>query len=207
MYIFFGMILILILLMILRVPVPYALALSSILGFLLLAILMPGKAFSFGFVAQRMVRGVDTFTILSIPLFLFAGKVMNRGSITERLFKFAGAVVGSAKGGLGHVNVLSSLIFSGMSGSAVADVAGLGSIEIKAMKDAGYDAAFSCAVTGASSVIGPIIPPSIPMVVYAVLAGVSTGKMFLGGIIPGLLMSVALMAMVAIISHRRGYPV
>jgi tripartite ATP-independent transporter DctM subunit len=206
-YILLVIILILILLMVLKVPVPYALALSAIVGFALLALFVPTRNFSFGLIAQRLVRGVDSFPLLAIPLFIFAGKVMNRGSITERLFSFASAVVGPVRGGLGHVNILASLIFSGMSGAAVADVAGLGSIEIKAMKDAGYDPPFCCAVTGASSIIGPIIPPSIPMVVYAVLAGVSTGKMFLGGIIPGLLMGVSLMVMVAIISHRRRYPV
>ena len=158
-------------------------------------------------VIQRMVYGMDNFILLAIPFFMLAGQLMNTGGITDRIFKFANALVGHITGGLGHVNVIASLIFSGMSGAAVSDVVGLGALEIKAMRDAGYDGPFSCSVTGASAIIGPIVPPSIPMVVYGVLAGVSIGKLFLGGIVPGILMSISLMVIVSILSHKRRYPV
>ncbi len=204
---FLIVIVLLIFLMVLRVPVAYAIGACSLIAYLVYVMLVPGRQFSTGLVVQRIVGGTNSFPLLAIPLFLFAGKMMNEGGITDRIFNFAGNLVGHFKGGLGHVNIIASLIFSGMSGAAVADVAGLGSLEIKAMRDAGYDGPFSCAVTGASAIIGPIIPPSIPMVVYAVLSGTSTGKLFLGGIIPGILMSLFLMGMVSIQSHRRGYPV
>ena len=204
---FLIVIVLLIFLMVLRVPVAYAIGACSLIAYLIYIMLVPGRQFSTGLVAQRIIGGTNSFPLLAIPLFLFAGKMMNEGGITDRIFNFAGNLVGHFKGGLGHVNIIASLIFSGMSGAAVADVAGLGSLEIKAMRDAGYDGPFSCAVTGASAIIGPIIPPSIPMVVYAVLSGTSTGKLFLGGIVPGILMSLFLMGMVSIQSQRRGYPV
>ena len=193
-------------LMLLRVPVAYAIGLTAVAGFLIYVSGAQARYFRVGLIAQRIVAGANSFTLLAIPLFLFAGKVMNEGGVTDRIFHFAGSLVGRLKGGLGHVNVVASLIFSGMSGAAVADMAGMGVLEIKAMRDVGYDGAFSCAVTGSSAIIGPIVPPSIPMVVYSVLAGVSTGKLFLGGIIPGVLMSLLLMVMVSIISRKRGYP-
>ena len=155
---------------------------------------------------QQTVSGVNSFTSLAIPLFLLAGQLMNGSDITNRIFDFCQACVGSLRGGLGHVNILCSVIFAGMSGTAAADAAGLGTMEIKAMTDAGFDKEFSVAVTGASSLIGPIIPPSVPMVMYGVLAGVSVSGLFIGGILPGLLMAGGMMAMVYMYSVKRNYP-
>jgi len=156
--------------------------------------------------SQRMQYGVNNFLLLAIPLFILAAKLMNTAGITTRLFNFARCLVGFLPGGLGHANTVASLIFAGMSGAAVADAAGLGQVELKAMKDDGYDTEFSVAITAASSTIGPIFPPSIPMVIYALVAEESVGKLFLGGVVPGLVMTVALMLMVAYYAHRRGYP-
>lgn len=157
-------------------------------------------------VIHRMINGVDSFPLLAVPFFILAGNLMNSAGITNRIFDFAKAVVGWMRGGLGHVNIGASVIFAGMSGAAVADAGGLGAIEIKAMKDAKYDADFAVGVTAASSTIGPIIPPSLPMVIYGVVAGASIGQLFAAGLIPGLLMAVALMVMVAYFAHKRGYP-
>lgn len=156
---------------------------------------------------QRMTKSIsDSFPLLAVPFFIFAGNLMNSGGITERIFSFARILVGHFRGGLGQVNIFASVIFSGMSGSALADAGGLGSMEIKAMRKAGYGASFSGAVTVASCVIGPLIPPSIPMVIYGVLADVSIGRLFLGGVVPGLLTAGALMILVARISKQRNYP-
>lgn len=158
-------------------------------------------------IMDQMVIGFEKkFVLLAVPLFILAAKIMNESLITERLFAFANRMMGSRKGGLGHVNVLVSIIFSGMTGSAIADASGLGLIEIKAMNDAGYDPEFSCAVTSASATIGPIIPPSIPMVIYSMISGASLGYLFIGGIIPGLFLGAAMMAYIAYISHKRNYP-
>ncbi len=157
--------------------------------------------------AQRTLYGVNSFTLLAIPAFLLIGRLMNASGISERVFNVARAAVGHLRGGLGHVNVLSSMIFAGMSGSAVADAGGLGPVQMKAMERDGYDRGFSAAVTASSATIGPIIPPSIPAVIYGALANVSIAAVFLGSILPGLLMGLSLMALVAIISRKRGYPV
>jgi len=157
-------------------------------------------------VIHRMVNGVDSFPLLAVPFFILAGNIMNAAGLTNHIFGFARALVGWLPGGLGHVNIGASIIFSGMSGAAVADAGGLGTIEIKAMSDAGYDKDFSVAVTASSATIGPIIPPSLPMVIFGVLASESIGQLFVAGFIPGLLMGVALMIMVAIYAHRRHYP-
>jgi len=157
-------------------------------------------------VAHRMVNGVDSFPLLAVPFFILAGNLMNTAGITERIFDFAKALVGWMRGGLGHVNVGASLIFAGMSGAAVADAGGLGAIEIKAMRDAKYDPGFAVGVTAASSTIGPIIPPSLPMVIYGVVAGASIGQLFAAGFVPGLIMALALMAMIAWFARVRGYP-
>ncbi len=156
---------------------------------------------------QRIYVGATSITMLAIPFFILAGNLMNTGGITDRIFNFAKACCGHWPGGLGQVNIVSSLIFSGMSGSAVADAAGLGAIEIKAMNDAGFDKRFSAGITAASSTIGPVIPPSIPFVIYASIVGVSVGKLFLAGFIPGFLMAVAMGFSVYLISKKRGYPV
>lgn len=158
-------------------------------------------------IAQRMVYGVNSFPLLAIPFFLLAGKIMNTGGITERIFGFAQTLVGHWRGGMGHVNIVSSMIFSGMSGSAVADAMGLGTIEIKAMRKAKYDDDFAVGVTAASATIGPIIPPSIPLVIYGVLANVSITALLIAGLLPGILMGICLMILCAIQAKQRGYPV
>ena len=155
---------------------------------------------------QRMVTGLDSFVLLAIPLFILTGNLMNAGGITDRLFSFARGLVGHFRGGLGQANIIASMIFSGMSGSAVADAGGLGAIEIKAMNDQGYPKGFSGAVTIASSVIGPVIPPSIPMVLYGALANVSVGRLFMGGTIPGILVGISLMMLVYMMSVKHNYP-
>ena len=159
------------------------------------------------FVPQRMVAALDTFPLLAVPFFIFAGSLMNATGVTERIFNFARLAVGHRTGGLGHVNVLASLLFSGMSGSSIADAAGLGQVEIKAMRDAGFNDDFAGAVTAGSCIIGPLVPPSIPMVIYGVVANVSIGALFLGGILPGLLAALILMLVVWWLARRRGYPV
>jgi len=158
------------------------------------------------FATQRMVDGLNSFPLLAVPLFILAAGVLNSAGITNHLFGFARSLVGHITGGLGHVNVLASLFFSGMSGSALADAGGLGKMEIEAMREAGYDDEFAGAVTAASSMIGPLVPPSITMVLYGVIANVSIGKLFLGGIVPGFLCAVALMVMVWFIARKRDYP-
>jgi TRAP-type C4-dicarboxylate transport system permease large subunit len=155
---------------------------------------------------HRMIGGIDSFPLLAIPFFILAGHLMNTGGITTKIFAFARSLVGWLPGGLGHVNIGASVIFAGMSGAAVADAGGLGNIEIKAMREAGYDTDFSVGVTAASSTIGPIIPPSLPLVIYGVMASVSIGELFVAGLIPGLLMAVSLMIMVAWFAKKRNYP-
>lgn len=155
---------------------------------------------------HRMTGGLDSFPLLAIPFFIMAGHLINSGGITERIFAFARAVIGWLPGGLGHVNIGASVLFAGMSGAAVADAGGLGNVEIKAMRQAGYDAEFSVGVTAASSTIGPIIPPSLPLVIYGVMAQASIGELFAAGLVPGLMMAAALMGMVAWYAHRRKFP-
>lgn len=155
---------------------------------------------------HTMINGVDSFPLLAVPFFILAGHLMNTAGITNKIFDFAKALVGWMHGGLGHVNVGASIIFAGMSGAAVADAGGLGTIEIKAMRDAGYDTDFSVGITAASSTIGPIIPPSLPLVIYGVMASTSIGELFAAGLIPGLLMAFSLMVMVAWYARKRNYP-
>ena len=156
-------------------------------------------------VAQRLSNALDSFPLLAIPLFILAAEIMNHTGATQRIFRLANVLVGHITGGLAHVNILASMLFSGMSGSAVADASGLGMIEIKAMFDEGYDRPFSAAVTAASSTIGPIIPPSVPMVIYGVISGTAIGELFIGGIVPGVLMGLSMMALVVFIARRRGF--
>ncbi len=155
---------------------------------------------------HNMINGIDSFPLLAIPFFILAGHLMNTAGITTKIFAFARALVGWMHGGLGHVNVGASVIFAGMSGAAVADAGGLGNVEIKAMRDAGYDTDFSVGITAASSTIGPIIPPSLPLVIFGVMASASIGELFAAGLVPGLLMALSLMVMVAVYSRRRSYP-
>lgn len=198
--IFLGL---LVALLLLGIPAGYSIGMVSIVA---IVIKWGLPSLSFGLIAQMLVYGINNFTILAIPLFILTGALMNTGGISRRIFDFADSLVGHIRGGLAHVNVLASFIFSGMSGAAAADVAGLGQIEIKAMEDAGYDKDFSCAVTGASATIGPIVPPSIPLVLYGVLACTSVTRLFIGGLIPGILMAITLMIHCSIIAKKRKYP-
>ncbi|WP_282610321.1 TRAP transporter large permease [Pelagibius sp. Alg239-R121] len=157
-------------------------------------------------VIHRMVSGVDSFPLLAIPFFIFAGNLMNSSAITDRIFLFASALLGWARGGLCYVNVGASVIFAGMSGAAVADAGGLGAIEIKAMRDRGYGDRLSVGVTAASSIIGPLIPPSLPMIIVGFVGNISIGKLFVAGFMPGLLMAVCLSAMIYFIAKRNNLP-
>src|SRR5438046_3549533 len=153
-------------------------------------------------VIHRMVGGLDSFPLLAVPFFILAGNLMNSAGITNRIYNFALALVGWMRGGLGHVNIVGSVIFAGMSGTAIADAAGLGTIEIKAMTDHGYSKEFSVGVTAASATLGPIIPPSLPFVIYALFANVSVGALFLAGILPGAVMAILMMLTVAFYAHK-----
>ena len=187
--------------LLLGVPIAISMGLTAVLTFIFM-----GEGFVLPMVAQRMYSSTTAFTLLAIPFFILAGNLMNAGGITRRVFGFALALVGHLRGGLGHVNVVSSMIFSGMSGAAVADAAGLGMVELEAMTKSGYDRRFSAAITAASSTIGPVVPPSIPFVIYGSITGVSVGKLFLAGCTPGVLMGVAMMVAVYFVSRRRNYP-
>ncbi len=181
-------------------PIAYSILLGS---FVYLAVSGQG----IGVAGKTLMDGLyQSFVLLAVPLFIVAANIMNAGTISDRLLRFCIAIVGRFKGGLGHVNVVASLIFSGMSGSAVADAAGIGKIIIEMMTRSGhYTRGYSAAITAASATIGPIIPPSIPMVLYALVSNTSIGFLFLGGIVPGLLMGAVLMAMNTMMSHRRGF--
>lgn len=187
------------LLLVIGLPVALSLAGAS-LAFLLVESPIPTVV-----VVHRMINGVDSFPLLAVPFFILAGSLMNHAGITDRIFDFAKALVGWMRGGLGHVNIGASVLFAGMSGAAVADAGGLGMIEIKAMKEGGYDSDFAVGITAASSTIGPLIPPSLPLVVYGVVSSTSIGQLFAAGLVPGLLMAVALMVMVGWYARVRGY--
>ncbi len=180
-------------------PIAFAMALAS-LAYIWVSGTIPPLA-----VVHRMVGGVDSFPLLAVPFFILAGNLMNSAGITNRIYDFALALVGWLKGGLGHVNVVGSVVFAGMSGTAVADAGGLGTIEIKAMQDHGYPTEFAVGITAASSTLGPIIPPSLPMVIYGVQANASIGKLFAAGFVPGIVMALFMMAMVAWYAHVRRY--
>ena len=180
-------------------PVAIAMAGSS-----LIYILVSGNLPPFA-VVHRMIGGIDSFPLLAVPFFILAGNLMNNAGITNRIYNFALALVGWLKGGLGHVNVVGSVIFAGMSGTAIADAAGLGTVEIKAMKDHGYSSEFAVGVTAASATLGPIIPPSLPFVIYAMMANVSVGALFLAGILPGVLMALLMMITVAYFAHKNNW--
>ena len=157
---------------------------------------------------QRLIMAVgDSFSMLAIPFFMLAGTIMNAGGVATRIFDFCNTLVGHIPGGLGHVNVFCSVIFAGMSGSALADTGGIGAIELKAMKDQGFDEDFSAAITGASSCLGPIIPPSTGMVLYAMMAEESVGTLFIAGVLPGIIMAAAMCLIVYITAKRRNYPI
>src|SRR5213082_3772160 len=185
--------------MVTGVPVAIAMAGSALVYILLTGDIPPFV------VVHRMISGIDSFPLLAVPFFILAGNLMNNAGITNRIYNFALALVGWMKGGLGHVNIIGSVIFAGMSGTAIADAAGLGTIEIKAMRDHGYPIDFSVGVTAASATLGPIIPPSLPFVIYGMMAGVSIGQLFLAGVIPGIVMGLFMMATVTWYAHRRHY--
>lgn len=155
---------------------------------------------------ERMLNAANSFTLLAVPFFIFAGQIMNGGGVTDRIFGFARKMVGHRRGGLGYVNIVASMIFAGISGSALADVGGLGQVEIKAMREEGFDDDFIAGLTGASATVGPIIPPSIPFVVYGALANVSVGALFLAGMVPGIAISLILCIYVFVLAKRRNYP-
>jgi len=186
-------------LMLLGLPVALAMVVAS-LAYVMISGTIPDFV-----VIHRMYGGIDSFPLLAVPFFILAGNLMNSAGITNRIYNFALALVGWLRGGLGHVNIVGSMIFAGMSGTAIADAAGLGTIEIKAMKDHGYPIDFSVGVTAASATLGPIIPPSLPFVIYGMMAGVSIGQLFLAGVIPGIVMGIFMMATVTWYAHRRGY--
>ena len=188
---------------ILRIPIALGMLMSSIYYFAFAS----GPATGIQMAATQFLTQLNVkFILIAVPLFVFTAKVMNTGAVTEMVFRFANILVGRWKGGMGHVNVVASIIFSGMTGSAVADASGLGIMEIESMRKQHYDDGFSCAITAASATIGPIFPPSIPMVFYAMFSGASIGNLFLGGMAPGILIGIALMIYIAYIAKKRNYP-
>ena len=190
----------LILAFLIRMPIGWGMVVGCIVYFLC-------KGLSLGTLLNAMCYGVfNGYVLIAIPLFIFTANIMNYANVTDRIFNFANAIIGRGKGGTAKVNILASLIFAGMTGSALADASGLGKIEIAQMDKEGYDRPFSCAITAATSVIGPIFPPSIPMVVFAMVSGASVGKLFMGGIVPAILMALLLGIYVTWISCRRDYP-
>lgn len=185
--------------LILGVPIGVALGAAS-------AAYLWGADIDLSVVPQYMFAGMDSFVLLCIPGFVLAGALMNGGGITDQIVKFGNALVGHIRGGLGLANVVGSMIFAGISGTAVAETASIGSVMIPAMKKSGYDAPFAAALTASASTVGPIIPPSVPMIIVGTLTGLSVGKMFLAGAVPGFLMGVGMMIVAYVISRRRGYP-
>lgn len=185
---------------ILKIPIAFGMLSASILYLL-------ASGGDMGLLVNNVCSSIyNNYIIMAAPLFVFTANVMNSGKVTDTVFKFANGLVGRWKGGTGHVNIVASLIFSGMTGSAIADASGLGLMEINQMRKEGYDDGFSCAITAASATIGPIFPPSIPFIVYALLSGASIGNLFLGGMVPGILIAVVLMIYVAYIANKRKYP-
>jgi tripartite ATP-independent transporter DctM subunit len=186
-------------LILLRAPVAVALGLPAIVW-------LTANGIPLGITTQRIFGTLNNSVLLAVPMFLLAGRLMNLLGVTEKIFDFALAVVGNIRGGLGHVVVTASVIFSAMSGSAAADAVGIGTITVKAARERGYDPEFAAAITLAASTLAPIIPPSIIMIIYGATANVSIGKLFIGGIVPGLMIAAMLMISVSLIATRRGYP-
>lgn len=193
------LILITLVLILLNIPVVFSLGMATLLYAFV-------KGIPLVVVSQKMVSAVDSFPLLAVFFFMLAGNLMNSSGITERMMRFANSMVGHIPGGLGHVNVVSGMIMAGISGSAIADAAAIGSIQINSMKKEGFDSGFSAAITAASSTIGPIIPPSVQMIIFGLLTETSVGALFLGGVIPGVLMGVSLMLYVYFVAKKRNYP-
>ncbi|WP_266082380.1 TRAP transporter large permease [Haladaptatus caseinilyticus] len=192
-----------VLLVLYALGVPVAIAMGSTV---VIVMLSPyGNGINYGVIAQQLLYGLNSFTMLAIPFYLLLGRLMNRIGMTQRIFDLANSMVGQFRGGIAHVNIIASMIFSGMSGLAVADAAGLGRVEYAAMRDQGYEKDISLGVTGSSAIIGPIIPPSVPIIIYAVLAGESIGQLFMGGVVPGILIGLFLMMLVFVFVYLRGY--
>jgi tripartite ATP-independent transporter DctM subunit len=188
-------------LILLGLPIAVSMGLTAVVFFVAL-----GETDTLTMLPARMYASTTSFTLLAIPFFILVGVLMNTGGMTTRMFRLAQALVGHIRGGLGHVNVVNSMIFAGMSGAAVADAAGIGMVEMEAMTKGGFDRRFAAAVTASSSTIGPIIPPSIPFVIFGSMTGTSVGRLFLGGFIPGVVMGLALMITIYVIAGQRGYP-
>lgn len=184
----------------LGVPVAYALGLSCFFYFVIEGI--PLIAF-----AQKMYSGLDVFTLLCIPGFIFAGNLMNAGGITSKIIAFSKSLVGHIRGGIGMSNIVSSMVFAGISGTALADVASIGAIMIPTMKKEGYDDKDAVAISASSSLVGPIIPPSLPMIIVGTLTGMSVGKLFVAGIVPGILLGLGMMVIVYFLAKKKGYPI
>lgn len=193
------LILIFIICLILRFPIAFALGLSCLIYVLF-------KGIPLVILPMKMYSGIDVFVLLSIPGFILSGNLMNHGGLTAKIIKFCNHLLGHIRGGLALANIGASMLFAGISGTAVSDTASIGSVMIPAMKKEGYDTGVSCAVTASSSTVGPIIPPSVPMIIAATLSGLSVGKLFLAGAIPGLLLGVGLMLVAYYISARNKYP-
>ncbi|MBM3598070.1 MAG: TRAP transporter large permease [Alphaproteobacteria bacterium] len=188
-------------LMLVRVPVAMAVG-----GSVVVALIYAGYADGLYIVPQQVLEGVDNASLLAVPFFILAGNLMNVLGMTDRIFNFANALVGHFRAGLAQVNVLGSMIFAGVNGTAVADIAGLGQIEVKAMRDRGYPADFAAAMTVASSMVGPLIPPSVGLVVYAYLSNTSVARLFMAGFLPGVLVGLSLMIYNRIVATRRDFP-
>lgn len=187
-----------VILLVIGVPISISIGASAVLGCMSLG-------YNMVVIGQKMVSGIDSFLLIAVPLFILAGNLMNASKLTKKMFDTAKELVGWIPGGLAHANVVASIIFAGMSGSAVADAGGLGAIEMEAMSTNGYDKEFSGAVTAASSVIGPIFPPSIPLIIYGSVASVQVERLFMGGVVPGLLMGALLMLMILAFAIARKY--
>lgn len=186
--------------LLLNIPLTYGMITSGVVYLLM-------SSADIGMIVDQVMGTMFTgYVLMAVPLFIFTANIMNSGKVTDAMFEFCKGLIGKRRGALAYVNILISLIFSGMTGSAIADASGIGLIEIKAMEKDGYDKPFACALTAASATIGPIFPPSIPFVIYAMLSGASVGSLFIGGIIPGVLIAVVLVIYVAIISNKRKYP-
>jgi tripartite ATP-independent transporter DctM subunit len=185
----------------LGMPIGHAMLASGIVY-----LLLSGQ--DIGLLASQSMNGLySSFVLMAVPLFIFSAEIMNASKITDRLFEFANLLVGRFRGGLAHVNIVASVIFSGMSGSALADAAGPGKLEVDMMVKAGYAPGFAAAVSSISAIVGPIIPPSIPMVIYGVVTNTSIGYLFMGGVVPGLLLSLTQMGVVAMLARKRDFPV